>query len=316
MPLYLTETDVAGLVDMRAAMTVIEEVFAAKSRGEAVNRPRVRVPLVDGNYNVMAASWAAHGVVGQKSFTAGPAGVALDVMLYDAAGGGLLAIIEGKRLTQLRTGAASGVATSRLHAGDGRPIALIGTGIQATSQLEAVALATNATHARVFSRSERHRTTFAESMSQRLELDVTPSDSIESCVDGAGVIVTVTNSTEPVLQGDWLSPGVHVVAAGSNSWLRSELDLAAVERCDRIVVDDVEQAKIECGDLLRAVELGRLSWASVEELGDIVTGRTIGRTSSSEITLFESQGIALEDVALAERVFRLALERGIGAQVP
>lgn len=315
MPLYLTEADVAGLVDMPTAMTVIEEVFAAKARGEAVNRPRLRLPLLDGNYNVMAASWPARGVVGQKSFTAGPAGVSLDVVLYDAGGGGLLAIIEGRRLTQLRTGAASGVATRWMHPGDG-PIALIGTGIQAATQLEAVALATGASSARVFSRSRDHRIAFAQAMSLQIGFDVAASESVESCIDGAAVVITVTNSNEPVLKGAWLSPGVHVVAAGSNSWLRSELDLDAVERFDRIVVDDIEQAKLECGDLLRAVELGRLDWTAVGELADVVTGRTIGRASAAEITLFESQGIAIEDLAIAERVYRLALERGVGTRIP
>jgi alanine dehydrogenase len=315
MPLYLTDGDVAGLIDMAGAMAVIEEAFAAKSRGEAVNRPRLRLPLPDGNYNVMAASWPDRGVVGHKSFTAGTAGLTLDVMLYDAAGGGLLAVIEGRHLTLLRTGAASGVA-SRYLAVHGGSIALIGTGIQAAGQLEAVALATNAPLATVFSRSAEHRTSFIGAMSGRLGIPIAAADSAEACVEGASVVITVTSSAEPVLHGAWLRPGVHVVAVGSNSWTRSELDLEAVSRCDRIVVDDIEQAKLECGDLLRAVELGRLSWASVSELGDVVTGRSPGRGSASEISLFESQGIAIEDVAMAERVYRLALERGVGERLP
>lgn len=312
MPLYLTDADVARLIDMPGAMAVMEDAFAAKSRGEAVNRPRVRLPLPDGNYNVMAASWADRGVVGHKSFTAGSAGLTLDVTLYDAAGGGLLAVIEGRHLTLLRTGAASGVAARHL-AVHGGSIALIGTGIQAAGQLEAVVLATSASGARVFSRAPEHRTSFIESMSGRLGIPITSAGSAEACVDGASVVITVTSSAEPVLLGAWLRPGMHVIAVGSNSWTRSELDLEAVIRCDRIVVDDVEQAKLECGDLLRAVELGRLSWASVTELGDVVTGRSPGRGSASEVTLFESQGIAIEDVAMAERVYRLAVERGVGA---
>ena len=315
MPLYLTEADVDGLIDMPAAIDTLEEAFAAKATGDALNRPRLRLPLVDGNYNVMAASWISRGVVGQKSFTAGPAGVSLDIVLYDTNGAGLLAIIEGRRLTALRTGAASGVAAKYL-ARQGGEVALIGTGIQAATQLEAVVLATGSTSARVHSRSEEHRSAFAGRMSGSLGIAVTPVDSVEACISGAAIIVTVTNAVEPLLRGAWLEPGVHVVAAGSNSWVRAELDLDAVRRCDRIVVDDIEQAKTECGDLMRAVEAGRLSWTAVIELADIVAGRLAGRQSDEEITLFESQGIAIEDVALAEGVYRQALERGVGVRVP
>jgi hypothetical protein len=175
MALYLTDADVAGLIDLRGAMAVIEEAFAAKALGEAVSRPRLRLPLPDGNYNVMAASWPDRGVVGHKSFTAGTAGLTLDVMLYDAAGGGLLAIIEGRHLTQLRTGAASGVASRHL-AVRGGSIALIGTGVQATTQLEAVALATSASGATVFSRAPEHRASFIEAMSGRLGIPITSAD--------------------------------------------------------------------------------------------------------------------------------------------
>ena len=250
--MYLTDADVAGLIDLRGAMAVIEEAFAAKARAARRSADRAcRLPLPDGNYNVMAASWPDRGVVGHKSFTAGTAGLTLDVMLYDAAGGGLLAIIEGRHLTQLRTGAASEVASRHL-AVRGGSIALIGTGVQAASQLEAVVLATSASGATVFSRAPEHRASFIEAMSGRLGIPITSADSAEACVDGAAVVITVTSSAEPVLRGAWLGPGMHVVAVGSNSWMRSELDLDAVIRCDKIVVDDVEQAKLECGDLLRA----------------------------------------------------------------
>jgi ornithine cyclodeaminase/alanine dehydrogenase-like protein (mu-crystallin family) len=313
--LYLTEDDVDRLVDMPAAIAAVEEAFAAKARGEAANAPRLRLPLLDGNYNVMAATWSARGVVGMKAFTAGPKGVALSVYLFDAAGDGLLAIVEGRRLTQLRTGAASGVATRYLRPG-ARSVGLIGTGIQAMSQLEAIVHVTGATSARVFGRDVRKRAAFAERASEHLRIDVAPVESVDACIAGAEIVVTVTNAAEPVLSGARIAPGVHVVAAGSNSWMRAEVDVELVERSAIVVVDDVAQAGIECGDLMRAAELGRFAWASAIELGDVVIGRRPVERAPTDITLFESQGIALEDLAVADLAYTLAHRHGLGRSVP
>ena len=152
-------------------------------------------------------------------------------------------------------------------------------------------------------------------MSKQLGIDVRPVDSPKSCIDGASTIVTITTSTHPVLLPELLTAGVHVIAAGSNNWMRSEVDVAAIEMFDVIAVDDVEQAKIESGDLMRAAELGRITWNQVIPLSDVVTGRKPGRSSPSAMTLFESQGVGIEDIAVAAHVYGLAVERGIGTQI-
>ncbi|MEX0761827.1 MAG: ornithine cyclodeaminase family protein [Dehalococcoidia bacterium] len=316
MPLYLTESDVQSLLDMPLALEALDEVFKARARGDAYNNPRRRLPTGSGAYNFMAASWPAKGVVGHKSYAGGRGGVSFHVMIYGTSGEGLLAVMGANRLGQVRTGAASGLATRYMALEDAADVAVIGSGYQAETQLEAVAAVRSLKRARVYSRTPERRNTYAERMSERLGIKVSPSESAESCVSGADVVIVITNSVEPVLTGDMIAPGVHVNAAGNNSWMKSELDTAAVAKADIVAVDDVDQAKIECGELMRAAETGRFSWDTAIPLADIAAGLRSGRSSATDVTLFESQGVALEDVAVAERIYRLALERGVGTELP
>jgi ornithine cyclodeaminase/alanine dehydrogenase-like protein (mu-crystallin family) len=237
-------------------------------------------------------------------------------MLYSARGEGLLAIIEASRLGQVRTGAASGVATKFMARENASSVAIVGAGYQAKTQLAAVSAVRPVSVARVFSRTPAHREAFAKEMGAALGIEVAPAVSVEACADGADIVVTITGATDPVVGGEMLSPGMHINAAGANSWLRRELDTQAVVLADVIATDDVAQAKVECAELMRAVETGRVTWGRVHELGDIVTGRVAGRTSADQITLFESQGVALEDVAVAARLYDLAKERGVGTTIP
>ena len=143
-----------------------------------------------------------------------------------------------------------------------------------------------------------------------------PVGSAEEAVRGADIVTTITTAREPVLHGEWLASGAHVNAAGVNWANRRELDELAVLRADVIAVDDRDQARLECGDLLPLIEAGDLSWERVVELGEVLTGAAPGRTDSGQVTLFESQGIAIEDVAAAKYVYDRARERGIGRDVP
>ena len=180
----------------------------------------------------MAASWPDKGIVGHKSYVAGPDGAKFHVSVYSTRGEGLLLVMEANRLGQIRTGAASGVAT-RCMANEGDlTVAVIGSGYQAQTQLEAIATACSVVSARVYSRSEDNRNRFATRMSERLGIEVTPVGSGPECADGADVLVAITNAVDPVITGDMLAPGMHVNAAGNNSWLKRELDTAAVAKCD------------------------------------------------------------------------------------
>ena len=207
--------------------------------------------------------------------------------------------MEASALGQVRTGAASGLATRYMARADASTVGIIGTGYQARTQLEAACAVRGIKSAKAFSRTAEKRQAFAGEMSERLSLEVMPAESAEECIRGTDIAITITSSREPVLKGEWLKDGCHVNAAGGNHWMRREIDEVAVNRAGTIVVDDLEQAKVECGDLLWPAERGLFRWSMAHELRDVVSGKTRGRTQEDSITLFESQGVAIEDVAAA-----------------
>jgi ornithine cyclodeaminase/alanine dehydrogenase-like protein (mu-crystallin family) len=301
---------------MPEVLDTLEEAFRARARGEIVNRPRVRVPITGGSYNFMAASWIERGVVGHKTYTASARGASFQIVLYAADGSGLLAVLAGGRISGLRTGAVSGLAARHLQAGEDGPVAVIGAGSQATAQVNGVIAATGAKEIRVYGRSAEKRTAFAARMAESTGVDVHAVNSIEAALDEALVVVTITNSAEPVLRPEHLRPGLTIVAAGTNTWLRSEIDPAVVGLADVVVVDDIENAKLESGELMRAADSGQFSWDSAVALHDVIGGVRSGRSSADQVVLAELQGIAIEDVAVAELAYRQARERGLGLELP
>ena len=316
MAIYLTEAQISELITMDDTLVILEEMFAARSRGEIVNRPRIRVPIEAGTYNLMPAGWVARGVVGHKSYTASAKGASFHIVLYAADGSGLLAVMAGGRLSGLRTGAVTGLAARVLAASPGGPIAVIGAGFQATMQVHGLVAATGATDVRVWSRSADKREPFAARLADATGAGVRAVEHLDEALDGAPVVVTITNSAEPILRPEHLRPGVTVISAGNNTWLRSEVDPGIARVADLVVVDDIDNAKVEAGELMRAAEMGLFSWDRAIALGDIIGGTHVGRTSPQQIVLCELQGIGIEDVAVAERVYRLAVERGVGLELP
>jgi ornithine cyclodeaminase/alanine dehydrogenase-like protein (mu-crystallin family) len=315
MALYLTEADVEELLPMEVAMGLVEAAFRQLGRGRATNHPRRRARVPNGALHVLFAAQPDAGVMGLKAYTTFRGGARFHVLLYSAEDGSLLALIEADRLGQIRTGAASGVATRSLARAEAAVAAVLGTGYQARTQLEAVARARTLAEARCFGRDPERRRRFAEEMSARLGLPVRATDSARAAVEGAAVVVTVTTSPQPVLHGEWLSPGVHVNAAGSNSLLKSELDEEVVRRADLVVVDSREHVLLEGGDLLAPLEKGILYREGLRELGEVVSGCCRGRVSDDQITLFKSHGIALEDIAVAAHVYRAARAAGRGQPI-
>ena len=313
LALFLTEGDVNELLTMNVALEAVEQAFRAQSEGEATNSPRTRLRLPNGVFNLMSAAAPGMGVMGLKAYgVARGSPTRFHVQLSSTDTGELLALIEGSALGQLLTGAASGVATRYMARRDSSTVGIIGAGYQARTQLEAVCLVRDIKTAKVFSRTPERRETFASEMSSKLDLPVTAVDSAQACVESSDVVITITSSSNPVLMGEWLEPGTHINAAGANHWMRRELDDEAVRRADIVVTDDIDQARIECGDLIYPVERGVIRWEQVGNLSDVIAGRAPGRTGETDITLFESQGLALEDIAAGLRVYELARERGIG----
>ena len=315
MAIYLNEAQVRSLLTMDDAIAALDDVFVSRANGDAFNMPRRRLPTSTGIYNFMSASWPSHNLVGHKSYAGGKPGIQFHVMLYDTAKNELLAVIEANRMGQVRTGAASGVATKHMAADKrGMTVGIIGSGYQAETQLEAVTKVRHIASAKVYSREPANRANFAQRMSAQLDIAVEPADSAEA-VASADIVCTITSSSDPVLLGDWLHDGTHVNAAGNNSWMKRELDTKAVTMAEVVAVDDMEQAKTECGELMRAAETGRFSWESAVPIHDIVSGQKLGRLTESGITLFESQGIALEDIAVCEHLVKLARRDGIGKEL-
>ena len=319
MTLFLNESEVAELLPMDECIDVLEEAFSYLGEGQGENTPRNRIRMPGGFLHLMAAASTAPelSAFGYKAYSTFPGGGGkFLVMLYDGESGGLLSVMAAAALGQIRTGAASGLATRYMARADATDVGIIGTGIQARTQLEAVCAVRDVKRVRAFSRTPENRERFATRMSQRLNVDVVPVESAEECIRGADIAITITSSREPVMKGEWLAEGAHINAAGGNHWMRREIDDGAVERAVLIVVDDLEQAKVECGDLIIPAERGSFRWNMAHDLKDVVAGRVSGRPDGGSITLFESQGVAIEDVAAGMHVYRKAVERGIGQELP
>lgn len=316
MALLLTEADVTALLPMPLALEAVEEVFRWQGEGKLTNRPRVRLPVPGGLLQVMPAAVPEARVMGLKAYATVRGQAKFVVLLFSTESGALLAVIEADRLGQMRTGAASGVATKYLARRDADRVGCYGTGWQARSQLEAVCAVRRVREVRVYGRDPERRARFAEEMSATLGVPVTPADRPEAVAREASILITITGSKTPVLEGRWIMPGAHVNAAGSNALQRAELDVEAVRRASLVVTDSLEQARLECGDLVAPIEQGVLRWEDVHELGEVVAGKRPGRRGPDDVTLFESQGVAMEDVAVAARLVARARERQTGREIP
>ncbi len=322
MALLLKEADVQKLLTMDMALTAVEEAFRQRGLGKASVRPRSRMPVDSASQSLMAG-WVGGSInaYGLKVYggpraagTVRPTGMI--VMLYDGGTGQLLAMVEGNHLGRMRTGAASGVATKYMASPEATTAGVIGAGGQAATQLEAICKVRDIRYAWVYSRTPENRAAFARQMTQRLGIPVMEVNSAEECVTNAEIVVTITNSATPVLEGKWLGDGCHVNAAGSNNPQHAEVDVEAIRYASVIAVDDLPQAQIECGELIAAAQKGAFKWERAVELADIVAGKVKGRPSYEAITLFESQGIGTEDVAAARAVYEAALKAGAGVEIP
>jgi ornithine cyclodeaminase len=315
MALFLREADVERLLTMQATLDLVERVQREYSTGQAIDVPRERTRLPKAALHILQGAVPSMGVFGYKAYTSSREGVRFLVYAFNAERGNLEAVVEANRLGMMRTGAAGGVAAKWLAREDAKVVGLFGAGWQAEGQLEALARVRKLERVKVFSRTAEKLAKFCEKMRARLALDVVPAASPEAAVKGSDIVVTITTSATPVFDGEWLAPGTHVNAAGSNSLLRREIDETAVRRAQPVVVDSRPTALKEAGDLLPALEKGRLHAGALAELGEVIAGTRAGRTSSEQITLFESQGMAIQDLAIAAHLMRLAREQGAGSEL-
>jgi ornithine cyclodeaminase/alanine dehydrogenase-like protein (mu-crystallin family) len=314
MPLYLTEEDVARLLTMDACIVALEEAFRQWAAGAASNRPRARATLRGGMLHVLAAASDHLGRMAAKVYATTRGGARFVVLLFDGGTSELLAIMEADRLGQTRTGAASGVATRHLARRDARTLAVLGTGWQARGQARAIASVRRLEAIRAYGRDGGRLLRFCREAGEEFGIPATPAATAEEAVREADIVVTATNAAEPVLNGSWLSPGAHLNAVGSNRADRREVDSEAVGRAGLIVVDSIEQARLEAGDLL-APDVAPAALERAVELAAVVAGRHPGRQGEDQITLFKSLGIGLEDLAAASLVYDRARATGAGRAI-
>jgi ornithine cyclodeaminase/alanine dehydrogenase-like protein (mu-crystallin family) len=309
MPLYLREADVEALLPPADAVEAVEACFERLARGVVENRPRFRLGLEDGLLHVMAAADLELGVAGLKSYAGFAAGARFLVTLFAVDRPEVLALIEADRLGQRRTGAASAVAVRHLARPGASTLGVIGCGWQAEAQVECIrAVLPELETLVVFCRNEERRRAFAERFG---------GEEAEWYRDAAeqDVVVTVTDSRDPVLRGEWLRPGALVCAVGANRLTARELDNAVLERAAFVCCDSREQARGEAGDLVEPVERGVLDWLEVHELSEVVGGEVQGRQRDDDIVLFKSLGIAAEDLAVGKLVLDRARGQGLGTDL-
>jgi ornithine cyclodeaminase/alanine dehydrogenase-like protein (mu-crystallin family) len=298
---YLTEGQVRELLSMRDCIGLMQTAFARLASGEALNQPRRRLVLpTRSTLHYMAASVGKY--FGIKVYSSHPQyGARFVFLLYRAADGEPLATLEANCLGQIRTGAASGLATRFLARPDSKVAAIIGSGFQARTQLEALLAVAALQKVRVWSRSEERRQAFARECSRQFGVETEASASAEQAARGADILTTATNAKDPVVESAWVGDGVHINAMGSNQAQRRELPADLVARSSLIAVDSLEQSRMESGDLLLAED----PWDRTVELKDVVTGLS-RRGRDSDITLFKSNGLAVEDVIAAGFVYERA----------
>lgn len=321
MALLLLEADVRRLLSMAEALNVVEDAFRSVARGEAVNVPRQRGALPGVTLNVLAAISLGLDAAAIKSYPIVrqdvTVGASLTMLVYRISTGELDGILEASALGQIRTGAASGVATKYMARQDSRVMTIFGSGFQAQAQVQGIAQAVpKLERVNVISRSRENAQRFCDDAMKSSSLEIAVARDIRQAVAEADIVTTATGAHRPLFDGSWLRPGVHVNAVGSNYAEKQELDATAVRRANRIVVDDMAVATMESGDLIAAEGQSALNWSAVRPLSDIVGGLAPGRASPEEITLFESQGIGLEDLAVACHVLKRARELRIGTEIP
>lgn len=316
MAVFLTEDDVKQVLTVDMAMAGVESAHRDLALGQALDTPRQRSRLPQTVLHILQGALPAQGVLGYKAYTSNRSGNRFLVHLFDAGSGQLKAVIEADYLGMMRTGAASGVAARWLARPDATVAGVFGTGWQAEGHVRAICAALPLELVKVCGRDAGKLRDFCARMSEQTGRRVVAAANAEDAVREADLIGTVTTAAKPLFDADWLKPGVHINAAGSNALIRQELSEAAVRRCDLVVVDSVPTALAEAGDLLPLLEKGRLQPRQLVELGEIIVGRHPGRGGAEQLSLFESQGMAIQDLAVALRVLAAATDRGLGAEVP
>ncbi|WP_313641557.1 ornithine cyclodeaminase family protein, partial [Paenibacillus sp.] len=313
--LVINQNEIAELLSMESCITVMESVLKDLSTGQAVQSLRQVLPLQKSNLiGLMPGYLQGKEVAGAKIISVFPSNHGSDlpshqglVTLFDSSTGVLKAVVDGQRITSIRTAAVSAVATRYLAREDAEVLAILGTGEQAKSHLEAMLLVRSIREVRVWSRTIAKARDFQAEMSSKWNVEIVVAESVQETVHAADIICTVTASTEPVLKGEWLKAGVHINAVGACRPADRELDSETVQLA-KLYVDRLESAHNESGDYLIPLKEGVItSGHIIGEIGELISGSIVGRTTAGEITLFKGLGLAIEDLAAANFIYNEAV---------
>ncbi len=320
MTLILNAQDVEPLCNMPVMIDIIERGLREEALGKAVVPPRLNLPSGDGFFRVMPAVMNDSGLMGYKVFHGSmKAGVRYLIAVYAREGERLLALMDAHYLTAARTGATTGIATKLLANPGAKTVAVIGSGLEARTNVQAVCAVRPVERVTVFSPNPERRTRFAARMGPELGVEVQAIDSPEACVRGAEIVVVATNSfgrPDPIAyRGAWMEPGVLVDAIGSTSTFLREIDTDTFQHAECIVVDSKIQVEEESGDARAAVSEGKYDRAKVEDLKEVLVGKTPGRTSTKQMVLFKSVGTAVQDVMAGFAVYEEAVRQGRGQDI-
>jgi ornithine cyclodeaminase/alanine dehydrogenase len=325
MALLLTRDDVQSVLTMKDSIDAVEEAFRQLALGsvDMPQRPVIKAPDDAGVVLFMPALIGGMGALGMKVVSVYPNNPSVHdkptvmglILLNDTATGEVVAIMDGGFITAMRTGAVSGVATKHMARPDAKVASVFGGGVQAKTQLAAVAEARDLERAVVYDIIPEQATSFAAAMSDELGIPVEPVDDPRKAIEGVEIVCAATSAHDPIFDGSWIEPGTHLNGIGSHAPSMRELDTTAVKR-SRVIVDLRSAALAEAGDLIIPIEAGEISEDHIAgELGEVVAGKVAGRTSDSEITLFKSEGLAIQDVSVATAVYQAARDKGVGTEV-
>lgn len=325
--IFLTESEVMRAITMKEAIDVLLQAYRDFSNGLIDVPPRISIEVREGGDDaiILAANYRSIPYYGLKEASSFPSNIGKNkstvmsnIQVYSADTGQLLAIISANYLTAVKTGAASAVATMYMAKKDASVLAIIGTGIQARTQLAAIQEVRSLECVRVYDLDPQRKEDFAAYIQDHKNRDyrVEIAETSEQCVSGADIIVTATTSSKPVMQGDWLAPGAHLNCIGSFTPAMQEVDSTTVIKAKKIVCDNTEEVWKVAGDLLVPFNQGLITREKLYgEVGDVVTGKLAARENNQEITLYESVGFAALDIAIAVAVYQNAADLDLGLEV-
>lgn len=314
MTLLLRHEDVKQVITMADAIAAMETGFAEEGKGNANLPGRINIKSGKGWLRVGPVVMENMGFAGFKAMNLVQGqGLRYQVHLYSVETGAVLAMMDAQHLTTLRTGATSAVATRRLARRGPGVVTLLGSGVEARAQLEAMQADGWVKSARVFSPTPANREKLADDFRREHGMTITACGSAEEAVDGADIVVAAVKASQPVLLGQWLKPGMHVNSVGTARRDQREIDEAVFARSARIVVDTRHGVFEEAGDAYAARDTVKPE--AVNELAELVVGKADGRLDDREITLFKSVGTGIQDIALAAVIYAKAKEMGVGTDL-